>query len=134
MNQVYNFLLKLWNQIPKNLVEKTKNILAVFGLVSIFYFIFFFAIEKPKLIDDSEEKVEVLQDKIKNSTKEIIVLGKENTKIEKEIAKLEKELDDIQDKSEKNKKQYEKEVSAIRNASDDKLVKLFTDTFENYEG
>lgn len=134
MNQVYNFLLKLWNQIPKNLVEKTKNILAVFGLVSIFYFIFFFAVEKPKLIDDSEEKVEVLQDKIKDNNKEIIVLEKENTKIEKEIVKLEKELDVIQDKSEKNKKQYEKEVSDIRNASDDKLVKLFTDTFENYEG
>ena len=120
MNQVYNFLLKLWNKIPTNLVEKTKNVLAVFGLVSIFYFIFFFAVEKPNLIEDSEEKVEVLE--------------KENIKIEKEIVQLEDELDVIQDKSEKYKKQYEKEVSDIRNASDDKLVKLFTDTFENYEG
>lgn len=134
MNQVYNFLMKLWNKIPTNLVEKTKNVLAVFGLVSIFYFIFFFAVEKPNFIEESEEKVEVLEDEIKENHKEIKVLEKENVKIEKEIVKLEEELDVIQDKSEKYKKQYEKEVSAIRNASDDKLVKLFTDTFENYEG
>ncbi len=105
MNQVYNFLLKLWNKIPTNLVEKTKNVLA-----------------------------EVLEDEIKDNHKEIKVLEKENIKIEKEIVQLEEELDVIQDKSEKYKKQYEKEVSDIRNASDDKLVKLFTDTFENYEG
>ena len=85
MNQVYNFLLKLWNKIPTNLVEKTKNVLAVFGLVSIFYFIFFFAVEKPNLIEDSEEKVEVLEDEIKDNHKEIKVLEKENIKIEKEI-------------------------------------------------
>ena len=134
MNQVYNFLLKLWNKIPTNLVEKTKNVLAVFGLVSIFYFIFFFAVEKPNFIEDSEEKVEVLEDENKDNHKEIKVLKKENIKIEKEIVQLEDKLDVIQDKSEKYKKQYEKEVSDIRNASDDKLVKLFTDTFENYEG
>jgi septal ring factor EnvC (AmiA/AmiB activator) len=134
MNQVYNLLLKIWNKIPTNLVEKTKNILAIFGIVSIFYFIFFFSIEKPKLIEESEEKVEVLENEIEKNQKEIKVLEKENIKIEKEIVKLEEELDVIQDKSEKYKKQYEKEVSNIRNASDDKLVKLFTNTFQDYQG
>lgn len=134
MNQVYNFFVKLWNKIPKNLIEKAKNILAIFGLVSLLYFIFFFSIEKPKLIEESEQKVEILEEEIEQNHKEIKILEKENTKIEKEIIKLEEELDVIQDKSEKYKKQYEKEVSNIRSASDDKLVKLFTDTFKSYEG
>ena len=127
VNKVKEIMMGLWNRIPINLLEKIKNVLAIIGIVSIFYFIFFFGIEKPKLIEESEEKVEILEDEIK-------ILEKENIKIEKEIVKLEEELDVIQDKSEKYKKQYEKEVSIIRNASDDKLVKLFTDTFESYEG
>jgi hypothetical protein len=134
VNKVKEIMMGLWNRIPSNLLEKIKNVLAIIGIVSIFYFIFFFGIEKPKLIEESEEKVEILEDEIEENHKEIKILEKENIKIEKEIVKLEEELDVIQDKSEKYKKQYEKEVSIIRNASDDKLVKLFTDTFESYEG
>jgi septal ring factor EnvC (AmiA/AmiB activator) len=134
MNQVYNIFLKLWNKVPNDLILKVKNVLAVFGLLSLLYFIFFFSIEKPKLIEESEQKVETLKEEITQNHKEIKILEKQNTKIEKEIIKLEEELDVIQDKSEKYKKQYEKEVSNIRSASDDKLVKLFTDTFKSYEG
>lgn len=134
VNKIKEILTGLWNKIPKDLLEKIKNVLAIIGIVSIFYFILFFGIEKPKLIEESEEKVEVLEDEIKENHKEIKLLEKENIKIEKEIVKLEEELDVIQDKSEKYKKKYEKEIAVIRNASDDDLVKLFTDTFENYEG
>ena len=134
VNKVKEILMGLWNKIPKDLLEKIKNVLAIIGIVSIFYFILFFGIEKPKLIEESEEKVEVLEDEIKENHKEIKILEKENIKIEKEIVKLEEELDVIKDKSEKYKKKYEKEIAVIRNASDDDLVKLFTDTFENYEG
>jgi cell division protein FtsB len=137
MNLVYklkDLFLSLWSKIPSNLIEKVKNVLAIIGIVSIFYFILFFGIEKPKLIEESEQKVEVLEDEIENNHKEIKILEKENIKIEKEIVKLEEELDVIQDKSEKYKKKYEKEISIIRDASDDKLVKLFTDTFQDYQG
>lgn len=134
VNKIKDLINGLWNKIPKELLEKIKNVLAIIGIVSIFYFIFFFGIEKPKLIEESEEKVETLEDEIEENHKEIKILEKENIKIEKEIVKLEEELDDIQDKSEKYKKKYEKEIAVIRNASDDDLVKLFTDTFENYEG
>lgn len=129
VNKVKEIMMGLWNRIPINLLEKIKNVLAIIGIVSIFYFIFFFGIEKPKLIEESEEKVEILEDEIEENHKEIKILEKENIKIEKEIVKLEEELDVIQDKSEKYKKQYESQMDYINSLSNSELTKLFTKEF-----
>lgn len=123
---------KVYHLIPVNYREKMKNIFAGFGLFSFLYFILFFSISKPKMIQESEKKVEVLQTVIKENNKEIKLLHKENKKIENEVEDLEKDLSDLQDKSEKYKKQYEKQVSIINKLDDNELSKLFTESFINY--
>lgn len=123
---------KFYYLIPVNYREKMKNIFAVFGLCSFLYFILFFSISKPKMVKESEKKVEVLQTVIKENNKEIKLLHKENEKIENEVEDLEKDLSDLQDKSEKYKKQYEKQVSIINKLDDNELSRIFTESFINY--
>jgi len=130
MNQVYKILVNLMGKVPTNLVDNIKNILSIIGLVSIFYMVFFFSIEKPSIIKDSEVKVKNLETQITNNNTEIKDLEKENKKILNDIEKLEKELVAMENETNKYKKQYEKEVNRIRNASNGERVKLFTNTFK----
>ena len=125
-------LKKTYDLIPENYRYMLKDIFAVVGVISSFYFILFFLISKPKMIEESEKKVEVLQTVIKENNKEIKLLHKVNEKIEDEVEDLEKNLTELQDKSDKYKKQYEKQVSTISKLNDNELSKLFTETFINY--
>ena len=123
---------KVYYLIPDTYREKMKNLFAVFGLFSSIYFILFFSISKPKMVQESEKKVEVLKTVIKENNKEIKLLHKENEKIENEVVDLEKDLIDLQDKSEKYKKQYEKQVNIINKLDDNELSRIFTESFINY--
>lgn len=123
---------KVYSWIPPQYLEPVKNVLAIIGLISVFYFLIFFSISKPEMIKKSEEKVEKLEGVIKENNKEIKVLQKENKRIENEVEVLEENLEELQDKSEKYKKQYEKQVAVISKLDDNELSKLFTDTFLDY--
>jgi peptidoglycan hydrolase CwlO-like protein len=123
---------KTYDLIPENYRNMLKDIFAVVGVISSFYFILFFSISKPKMIEESEKKVEVLKTVIKENNKEIKLLHKENEKIEDEVEDLEKNLSDLQDKSDKYKKQYEKQVNTIFKLNNNELSELFTETFINY--
>lgn len=137
ISEIWNKLLsffspifsKIYSLIPEKYREILKDFFAVVGIISSFYFIIFFSISKPKMIEESEKKVEVLENVIKVNNKEIKHLHKENDRIEDEVEDLEKNLSELQDKSEKYKKQYEKQVRAIDKLSDNELSKQFTDTF-----
>ena len=118
-----------YSVIPEKYRGVLKDIFAVVGIISTIYFVIFFSISKPKMIEESEKKVEVLESVIKVNNKEIKKLHKENDRIEDEVVDLEKNLSDLQDKSEKYKKQYEKQVRAIDKLSNNELSKQFTDTF-----
>lgn len=120
---------KIYSFIPQKYQSLLKDIFSIIGLISTVYFVIFFSISKPKMIEESEKKVEVLENVIKGNNKEIKKLHKENDKIEEEVEVLEKNLNDLQDKSEKYKKQYEKQVRAIDRLSDNELSKQFTNTF-----
>lgn len=120
---------KVYSLVPEKYRGVLKDIFATIGIISTLYFIIFFSISKPKMIEESEKKVEVLENVIKVNNKEIKQLHKENDRIEDEVEDLEKNLTELQDKSEKYKKQYEKQVRAIDKLSDNELSKQFTDTF-----
>lgn len=120
---------KVYSLIPEKYQSLLKDIFSIIGVISTIYFIIFFSISKPKMVKESEKKVEVLNNVIKVNNKEIKKLHKENDRIEEEVEVLEKNLNDLQDKSEKYKKQYEKQVRAIDRLSDNELSKQFTDTF-----
>lgn len=106
-----------------------KNVLSWIGLVSIIYFVFFFAIQKPQIIKDSEDQVKVLNTEIFENNKELGKLEKENKEIKKEIKKLESDLSDLQIKYKKTVSDYEKNVGNINRMSNNDLSKLFTKTF-----
>lgn len=132
-----NSLIELVKILFSNVVSKgksitfvdIKNVLSWIGLASIIYFIFFFAIQKPQIIKDSEDQVNVLNTEIVENNKELSKLEKENKEIKKEIKKLESDLSDLQIKYKKTVSDYEKNVGNINRMSNNDLSKLFTKTF-----
>jgi len=132
-----NSLIELVKILFSNVVSKgksinfvdIKNVLSWIGLASIIYFIFFFSIQKPQIIKDSEDQVNVLNTEIVENNKELSKLEKENKEIKKEIKKLESDLSDLQIKYKKTVSDYEKNVGNINRMSNNDLSKLFTKTF-----
>lgn len=122
---------KFW-AIPKieTYIYWTKNGLMIWGVVSIFLWIYTLGIDRPSIIRESEKRVDSLNVVIKTNKKLIITLEKENQEIEDRIENLNGELVDLKKKSDKYQKEYEKQVKRIDALDDNELVKLFTESFK----
>jgi septal ring factor EnvC (AmiA/AmiB activator) len=127
----------LTNLFTKNVVEKypktfgyVRNLLAVLGIFTTLYLVFFLMIEKPKMIQESEMKIKSLNTEIKNNNKQISKLEKENKKIVDQVGKLNLQLNDLQIKNKKYQKNYEKNVGRISTMSNNQLSRTFSDAFD----
>ena len=122
---------KFW-AIPKieTYLEWTKKGLMIWGVVSIFLWIYTLGMDRPSIIRESEKRVDSLNVVIKTNKKLIITLEKENQEIENRIENLNGELVDLKKKSDKYQKEYEKQVKRIDALDDNELVKLFTESFK----
>ena len=76
---------KVYSFIPEKYRGVFKDIFAVIGIISTIYFIIFFSISKPKMVEKSEKKVEVLENVIKVNNKEIKQLHKEKKEVNIQI-------------------------------------------------
>lgn len=122
---------KVYSNVPDRYLISIKNIFALIGLFSVFYFVIFFSISRPKQIEESEKKINVFKNVIKDNNKEIKQLQNENDKIESYVVNLEKDLLELQDKSEKYRKRYEKQVRDIGKLNNNELSRQFAITFED---
>lgn len=122
---------KVYSSVPDRYLSSIKNIFALIGLFSVFYFVIFFSISRPKHIEESENKINVFKNVIKDNNKEIKQLQNENDKIENYVVNLEKDLLELQDKSEKYRKRYEKQVRDIGKLNNNELSRQFAITFED---
>ena len=122
---------KFW-AIPKieTYLQWTKTGLMIWGVISIFLWIYTLGIDRPMIIRESEKRVDSLNVVIKTNKRLIINLEKENREIEDRIENLNGELVDLKKKSDKYQKEYEKQVKRIDALDDNELVKLFTESFK----
>jgi hypothetical protein len=122
---------KFW-AIPKieTYLQWTKTGMMIWGVVSIFLWIYTLGINRPMIIRESEKRVDSLNVVIKTNKRLIITLEKENLEIENRIENLNGELVDLKKKSDKYQKEYEKKVKRIDALDDNELVKLFTESFK----
>ena len=122
---------KFW-AIPKieTYLQWTKTGLMIWGVISIFLWIYTLGIDRPMIIRESEKRVDSLNVVIKTNKRLIITLEKENREIENRIENLNGELVDLKKKSDKYQKEYEKQVKRIDALDDNELVKLFTESFK----
>ena len=122
---------KFW-AIPKieTYLQWTKTGMMIWGVVSIFLWIYTLGINRPMIIRESEKRVDSLNVVIKTNKRLIITLEKENLEIENRIENLNGELVYLKKKSDKYQKEYEKQVKRIDALDDNELVKLFTESFK----
>lgn len=120
-------ILGIWD-LP--ILSKVKNIFAWIGVFTSVYLIIFFSFTRPLDIKESEDKISQYEKEIKEFNKQVTTLEKQKLELESEIGGLEKDLAEVEDKSNKNKEKYEKQIRYISNLSNNKLSKLFADTFK----
>lgn len=120
-------ILGIWD-LP--ILSKVKNIFAWIGVFTSVYLIIFFSFTRPSDIKESEDKISQYQKEIEEFNKQVTTLEKQKLELESEIGGLEKDLAEVEDKSNKNKEKYEKQIRYISNLSNNKLSKLFADTFK----
>jgi cell division protein FtsB len=130
LGYIKNFLMV--NVITKypNTFSFVRNLFAVLGLFTTLYLIFLLAILKPKMIQESENKIQLLNQEIKENNKQISKLEKENKKISNQVEKLNDQLGDLQIKNKKYVKEHEKNTSRISSMSNNQLSRVFADSFD----
>ena len=109
MNNIFSTIK---NFIMVNIVTKypktfnfVRNLFAALGVFTSLYLVFFLMVSKPKMIQESENKIKLLNVEIKENNKQITKLEKENKKISNQVIKLTDQLGDLQIK---NKKTFDK--------------------------
>ena len=107
-----------------------RNLFAILGLFTTLYLIFLLAILKPKMIQESENKIQLLNQEIKENDKQISKLEKENKKISNQVEKLNDQLGDLQIKNKKYVKEHEKNTNRISSMSNNQLSRVFADSFD----
>lgn len=132
-----NILLSIKNFIMVNIVTKypktfsfVRNLFAVLGVFTSLYLVFFLMVSKPKMIQESENKIKLLNVEIKENNKQISNLEKENKKISNQVDKLTDQLGDLQIKNKKYVKEHEKNTSRISSMSNNQLSRAFADSFD----
>jgi len=132
-----NILKHIKNFLMVNVVTKypnkfnfVRNLFAFLGLFTTLYLIFLLAILKPKMIQESENKIQLLNQEIKENDKQISKLEKENKKISNQMEKLNDQLGDLQIKNKKYVKEHEKNTNRISSMSNNQLSRVFADSFD----
>ena len=132
-----NILKHMKNFLMVNVVTKypntfsfVRNLFAFLGLFTTLYLIFLLAILKPKMIQESENKIQLLTQEIKENDKQISKLEKENKKISNQVEKLNDQLGDLQIKNKKYVKEHEKNTNRISSMSNNQLSRVFADSFD----
>jgi cell division protein FtsB len=132
-----NILRHIKNFLMVNIVTKypntfsfVRNLFAFLGLFTTLYLIFLLAILKPKMIQESENKIQLLNQEIKENDKQISKLEKENKKISNQVEKLNDQLGDLQIKNKKYVKEHEKNTYRIASMSNNQLSRVFADSFD----
>lgn len=132
MNKIFTiitgYFTEIVNKYPK-IYLWVKNGFSLIGVFTTIYLVFFFSVQRPKEIAESQDRVNQLQKEIKKGEKVISKLEKENKKINNQILDLNKDLMEMKNKSDKYKKQYEKQVNNINNLSTRELSRAFADEF-----
>jgi septal ring factor EnvC (AmiA/AmiB activator) len=130
LKHIKNFLMV--NVVTKypNTFNFVRNLFAFLGLFTTLYLIFLLAILKPKMIQESENKIQLLNQEIKENDKQISKLEKENKKISNQMEKLNDQLGDLQIKNKKYVKEHEKNTSRISSMSNNQLSRVFADSFD----
>lgn len=113
-----------------NTFNFVRNLFAFLGLFTTLYLIFLLAILKPKMIQESENKIQLLNQEIKENDKQISKLEKENKKISSQVEKLNDQLGDLQIKNKKYVKEHEKNTNRISSMSNNQLSRVFADSFD----
>lgn len=130
LKHIKNFLMV--NVVTKypNTFNFVRNLFAFLGLFTTLYLIFLLAILKPKMIQESENKIQLLNQEIKENDKQISKLEKENKKISSQVEKLNDQLGDLQIKNKKYVKEHEKNTNRISSMSNNQLSRVFADSFD----
>ena len=130
LKHIKNFLMV--NVVTKypNTFNFVRNLFAFLGLFTTLYLIFLLAILKPKMIQESENKIQLLTQEIKENDKQISKLEKENKKISIQMEKLNDQLGDLQIKNKKYVKEHEKNTNRISSMSNNQLSRVFADSFD----
>ena len=130
LKHIKNFLMV--NVVTKypNTFNFVRNLFAFLGLFTTLYLIFLLAILKPKMIQESENKIQLLNQEIKENDKQISKLEKENKKISNQVEKLNDQLGDLQIKNKKYVKEHEKNTTRISSMSNNQLSRVFADSFD----
>lgn len=130
LKHIKNFLMV--NVVTKypNTFNFVRNLFAFLGLFTTLYLIFLLAILKPKMIQESENKIQLLTQEIKENDKQISKLEKENKKISNQMEKLNDQLGDLQIKNKKYVKEHEKNTNRIASMSNNQLSRVFADSFD----
>ena len=130
LKHIKNFLMV--NVVTKypNTFNFVRNLFAFLGLFTTLYLIFLLAILKPKMIQESENKIQLLTQEIKENDKQISKLEKENKKISNQVEKLNDQLGDLQIKNKKYVKEHEKNTNRISSMSNNQLSRVFADSFD----
>ena len=130
IKHIKNFLMV--NVVTKypNTFNFVRNLFAFLGLFTTLYLIFLLAILKPKMIQESENKIQLLTQEIKENDKQISKLEKENKKISNQVEKLNDQLGDLQIKNKKYVKEHEKNTNRISSMSNNQLSRVFADSFD----
>jgi len=123
------FTTQVIDKYPKTF-SFVRNLLTVLGIFTTLYLVFFLTVTKPQMIQESEDKIKLLNQEIKDNNKEISKLEKENKKIVGEIGKLNTKLSDLQIKNKKYVKDYEKNIARISTMSNNQLSGTFADAFD----
>ena len=130
LKHIKNFLMV--NVVTKypNTFNFVRNLFAFLGLFTTLYLIFLLTILKPKMIQESENKIQLLNQEIKENDKQISKLEKENKKISNQVEKLNDQLGDLQIKNKKYVKEHEKNTNRISSMSNNQLSRVFADSFD----
>lgn len=130
LKHIKNFLMvNVLTKYP-NTFSFVRNLFAILGLFTTLYLIFLLAILKPKMIQESENKIQLLNQEIKENDKQISKLEKENKKISNQVEKLNDQLGDLQIKNKKYVKEHEKNTNRISSMSNNQLSRVFADSFD----
>ncbi len=117
------------NKFNSPILVSIRNIFSWIGLILLVNLGYITFYSKPIEVEQHERVIGTLESQINENKKTLSQLKTEKLKLEKEIVDLRRDLDISQNKTEKYRKQYERQMDYINSLSDGELTKLFTKEF-----
>jgi septal ring factor EnvC (AmiA/AmiB activator) len=117
------------NKFNSPILVSIRNIFSWIGLILLVNLGYITFYSKPIEVEQHEQVIGTLESQINENKKTLSQLKTEKLKLEKEIVDLRRDLDISKNKTEKYRKQYERQMDYINSLSDGELTKLFTKEF-----